>query len=237
MVGAPKVAGTERDYPGRVFQQEELSYCEPMDRFIAARETAAEKPPTVQEDGQGKRELKAVRRELKAEAQRLRVERGKERERRRLIDGAWEARRKEHRESLAGLTEVGARERGRRRAALAAQYRADWGQRHKELARRREEDARWREERNRLREREQAAGIVQVITWIAFSLNLTRVCTQRASTDRKTGVCCSRSAVQKWRLRGTEAHGQNRRIFKRQGHARLNALREAQKRLDWPKCD
>lgn len=107
------------------------------------------------------------------------MERGKERERRRLIDGAWEARRKEHRESLVRLTEAGAREQGRRRAVLGAQYRAEWGQRHKELARRREEDASWRQERNQLREREQAAGIGQVMSWIAILVivdNCTRRC-------------------------------------------------------------
>lgn len=60
MVNTPKVA-TERDYPGLVFQQEELSYCEAMDRFIAAREAAAaEKTRAVEEDSQGERDLKAA---------------------------------------------------------------------------------------------------------------------------------------------------------------------------------
>ena len=101
IVSVPRVVDGQRDYPGRVFEREELSYREAMEGFIGARQEAqGHKSATGEEAGQGERELKGLRRELRAEEQRLRVETGKERERRRLIDGAWEARRQEHREAL-----------------------------------------------------------------------------------------------------------------------------------------
>lgn len=183
IVSGPAVADGERDYPGRVFERQELSYRGAMDAFVRARQEAqGQESATGEEVGQGERQLKGLRRELRAEEQRLRVERGKERERCWLIDAAWKERRKEHREaveSVAGLTEVERQERGRRRAALLAQYRAEWHERHRDLAQRRERRARWQQERKRLRERQQGAGLVQVMAWIAILVivdNCTRRC-------------------------------------------------------------
>lgn len=183
IVSGPKVADTARDYPGRVFEREELSYREAMDGFIATRRAVQDQePPTAEVGVEEKRELRAVRRGLRGEEQRLREGRAQERERRRLVDGAWEGRQREYKEALAGLgepKEKEGRERGLRRGALRAQHRAEWAERRRELARRREEDARWRQEREKLRERERAAGIVHVMAWIAILVivdNCTRRC-------------------------------------------------------------
>lgn len=183
VVSQPKVAGEEKEWPGQVFGREDLSYREAMDRFVAVREAAGEKTaPTSQVADPGQSELKAVKRVLRGEDQRLRIERGKERERRQLIDQAWKGRKEEQREALAAL-QVLARgregEAGAKRAALEAQYRAEWAERHRELARQRQEDARWREARVDLRRRQQEVGIGQVMAWIAILVivdNCTRRC-------------------------------------------------------------
>jgi len=39
VVGRVNEPENERDWPGRVFEREDLSYAEAMDRFIAARQT------------------------------------------------------------------------------------------------------------------------------------------------------------------------------------------------------
>lgn len=191
IVSERPVAAGERDWPGRVFERKDLSYQEAMDQFIAAREAAREKPePGAEEKAsatnevtvQARREVKAVRRELRLEEQRLRIGRGKERARRRLIDQAWKGRPQEQRAVLAALKVPVAgrgRERGRERAAVEAQQRAEWAERHRELERCRQEDARWREARERLRQRQQEVGIGQVMAWIAILVivdNCTRRC-------------------------------------------------------------
>lgn len=187
IVSQPKRVEEEKDWAGRIFERDDLSYKEKMDQFIAVREAAQEKAVCRGEESgeaveQGGGELKAVRRALKQEEDRLRDERRKERERRRLIDPAWKERKREHQEALNALKKPIARrggKRSRKQATLKAQYQAEWGERHRELRRRQQEDVRWRKEREELRGRQQEAGIRQAMVWIAILVivdNCTRRC-------------------------------------------------------------
>ncbi len=183
VVSQPKETGEERDWPGRVFEREDLRYEEAMEQFIARREAASKaKEETEAVVAPGGGAAKAERRALRAAELGLRVARGKERQRRRLCDTAWKARRKEQGEVLASLAAAAGErggERGRKRAAVKAQYRAEWRERHRELARQRQADAGWRAEREKLRQRQQEVGIGQVMAWIAVLVivdNCTRRC-------------------------------------------------------------
>lgn len=187
VVRAPKETGVERRWPGQVFEHEELPYREAMDQFVVARLAAQRaEPRTETGEDQAGAGGKAERRAVQRESQQLQLERRQERERRRLVDHAWKARQQEHQQLLLTLGEhEGPPKAGRRRTrskvrgALQRLQRAEWAQRHRELARRRQADACWREQRQALRQREQAVGLGQVLVWIAVLVivdNCTRRC-------------------------------------------------------------
>jgi len=188
VVSVPRGSEPERSWPGQLFERPELSYSEAMDQFVAERLARQEAEPKSGEGevaDQARLDRKAARRALRGEAEGLRLARRKERERRRLVDQAWKVRQQEQQAALAALGEPKEPGAGRRRnrsperAALKAQKRAEWRERHQELARRRQGDARWRQERQELRQREQALGLGQVMVWIAVLVivdNCTRRC-------------------------------------------------------------
>lgn len=186
VVSAPKGDQAERGWPGQAFGRPELSYSEAMDQFVAERLARQEAEPKSGEVASpAALDRKAARRALRGEAERLRLARRKERERRRLVDQAWQVRQQERQAALAALSEPkepGAgrrRNRSQERAALKAQKRAEWAQRHQELTLRRQEDARWRQQRQELRQRGEAVGLGHVMVWIAVLVivdNCTRRC-------------------------------------------------------------
>lgn len=185
IVGAPKEALAQRTWPGRVFERSDLSYCEAMDGFIAAREAAAGSPTTstsAEADLEAKRRAsrKADRRALKRDVERLRTERRAEREQRKATDTAWRVQREAHRQREHALSAAeGAKraEQAAKREAEKAQWRAERSERHQELIRRRQADDLWREERRQQRERQ--AGVALVVAWVAVLVvldNCTRQC-------------------------------------------------------------
>lgn len=173
IISAPKETLAERTWPGRVFEREDLSYPEAMDRFIAAREAVAASATTstsAEADLEAKRRAsrKAERRALKRDIERLRTERRAEREWRKVADEVWRAQREAHRqrEGALGVAEAAKREgEAAKRAAEKAQWRAERSVQHQEMIRRRQADALWRVERQRLRECEVGVALVRV--WIA----------------------------------------------------------------------
>lgn len=182
VVSAPKVAESERTWPGRVFESQDVNYSQAMDEYVAAREKAqaakAEAAEVAAEDSTGQEARKAARRALRTEMQRLQMERRQERARRQAIDRAWKARKREHQAAQAALkateeAEGAGEQRGRNKSkeraakkeALKGQRRAELAERRRDLKERREEDVRWRESRESLRV--QASGIGAVMVWIA----------------------------------------------------------------------
>lgn len=173
IVSAPKEALGQRSWPGRVFEQSDLSYSEAMDRFIAAREASNAKPATPrsvesQQATEQKAERKAERQVLKRDVERLRAQRRVEHERRKAAGEAWRAQKQAHRQRVAALSApeaVKRAEEAAKRAAEKAQWRAERSLHHQELMRRRQSDDLWREERKQQREREVGAALVTA--WIA----------------------------------------------------------------------
>jgi len=182
-VSWPKVVGEERTWPGKVFEQEDLGFTEAMEQFVASRlAQRTEKDKVKSVEGEGVVDQKAQKLALRTDIQRLQVVRRQERERRSLIDRAWTVRQQEQREAALALEGGGQgprSQKGKKRRALKAQWRAEWEERHRELARRREEDERWRQERERTRERQRELGIPLVAAWIAV-LVVVDNCTRRS---------------------------------------------------------
>ena len=81
----------EREWPGRVFEDPELTYEEAMLDFVAASRERENQQETgsneVEQTGQGS--LKAEKRVLRREEAQLRDERRQVREKRKLEDAAW----------------------------------------------------------------------------------------------------------------------------------------------------
>jgi hypothetical protein len=134
VVSAPKVAESEPTWPGKVFEQEELSYVAAMEQYVAAREAklAAKTEDGVVERQAGVAEQKAEKLALRSEVQRLQIQRREERSRRKATDEGWKVQRQAHREALGALQGVG-REFGRARGVLKDCWRAKWSERHVDL--------------------------------------------------------------------------------------------------------
>jgi len=162
---------TEKDtrtWPGRVFENQALSYEEAMLAFVAASQGAAEsgQPATGQAEPSTP---KAEKQALRQEERRLRAQRQQVRQQRQLEDEAWQqakAARKAQEQAHRVLSKP---ERRRQRLARQAREQLWQGvrtQRRSTVAQRKQEDHVWREQRNQLRER---LSQVPVITaWIAI---------------------------------------------------------------------
>ena len=155
----------EKEWPGRVFEDLELSYEEAMLEFVAASESRGRRPGS--EDQSKEESAKAVRRTLKLEDARLRQERRQIREKRKLEDLAWKGIRADRKEEmLKGLIEPN-----------AEQWQAILAQRRVITEKRTSEDELWREKRLSLRERLYDLPITTA--WIAILLivdNCSRQC-------------------------------------------------------------
>lgn len=174
----------EKQWPGRVFEEEQLSYQEAMLKFVAASEAkekgAAGQSPEEKEVGPQPASLKETRRSLKKEQQQLQNERRQVREQRKLEDRAWKEARKQakaQQETYHSLDKSQRREQRQVKQAQDKQWRLVRDQRRALLENRQQDDLAWRQKRNRLRER--LAELPVVTCWIAILVvvdNCTRQC-------------------------------------------------------------
>lgn len=168
----------EAQYPGRVFEDQSLSYAEAMQAFVAASAQAALPEACFEEDGQPSR--KAEIRQLRLEEVQLRQARRDIRERRNQEDLAWRAIRQEHQQAKADFQALSKAERHRQRhtrQAEAQRWQAQRNQRRQTWQQRQWEDEYWRQQRQSLRERWSLSPIVAA--WIAILVitdNCTRQC-------------------------------------------------------------
>ena len=82
----------EREWPGQVFENLELSYEEAMLEYVAASRAKEQRPKKEQDDAKqqaGSGSLKAQKRMLRRQEVQLRDERRQVREKRKLEDAAW----------------------------------------------------------------------------------------------------------------------------------------------------
>jgi hypothetical protein len=161
-----------------VFEREDLSYAQAMDRFVAARRAKPARGPADAVGAPATDGRRARRKALASAVRRRQLARDAERERRRPGDQAWRALEAEHRAARRARAAPDA-PRLPTRAALERAWRARWAQRHRELARRRETDREWRREREEIRQQARALGGEVVSAWIAV-LVVVDNCTRRS---------------------------------------------------------
>jgi len=171
-----------RQWPGRVFEDPELSYEEAMHSFVVASQEQAVNvvtaPPGDEVPFAGT--LADEKQMLRRAVAQLQTERRQIREQRKLEDTAWQAvratRTAERQAAPAATQEERRRQRHIRRAA-DAQWQAMRNQRRATRAQRALEDELWRVQRRALRER--ATQFPVVTAWIAVLVvldNCTRQC-------------------------------------------------------------
>ena len=171
----------ERDWPGRVFEDEKLSYEEAMLKFVAASQT--KEAGTGQEKEKGVTEpisAKETRHLLKKEEKQLQNGRRQVRVQRKVEDMAWQdarKKRKEQEEAYRFLSKTERREQRPVKQVQDEQWAIIRQQRRDTLEKRDREDVEWRQKRNALRER--LSGLPVVTCWIAILVivdNCTRQC-------------------------------------------------------------
>jgi transposase InsO family protein len=169
----------EREWPGQVFENSELTYEDAMLAFIAASQERDDEPDSKAEPTDDE-SLKVKKQALRREEAQLRDKRRQVRERRKLEDAAWKdartARRAEDQAYRALSKKERHQERNAKQArdelwrALRTQRRATWEQRKRE-------DEEWRQQRLELR---QCRSQLPIVTdWIAVLViidNCTRQC-------------------------------------------------------------
>jgi len=154
----------KKEWPGKVFENPQLSYEEAMLEFVAASESRGRR---LRSGDQPDESTRTVRRKLKLEDAQLRQERHQVRENRKLEDVAWKVMRANRKEEmLKGLIEPN-----------AEQWQAILAQRRAITEQRTSEDELWREKRLSLRER--LSDLPITTAWIAILVivdNCSRQC-------------------------------------------------------------
>ena len=168
-----------RQWPGRVFEDPELTYEEAMLDFVVASQ---HQPEPKGKAAQGDKEsLKAEKRALWREEAHLRDERRQTRAKRKLEDAAWKetrTAREAEEQTDQVLCKEDVRQQRRAKQARNEQWRGLRNQRRTAIGERRWEDEEWRHKRLSFRERWSQLPVVTA--WIAILViidNCTRQCT------------------------------------------------------------
>jgi hypothetical protein len=182
IVQHPQAKTSEREWPGRVFENPELTYEEAMLDYVAAcreRENQQEVENSQVEQTE-KGSHKAEKRALRREEAQLQRERRQIREKRKLEDAAWKETRTTRKTEVQACQALSKEDRRQQRKAKRARdehWRATRKQRRAALERREREDEAWREKRRSLRER--LSQLPVTTAWIAILVivdNCTRQC-------------------------------------------------------------
>jgi transposase InsO family protein len=183
VVQRPAAETTETTWPGRVFDDPEMTYADAMAAFVAASTATAGDSPEGSAAPPDAPRRQEGRRALRQEDATLRAQRRAVRQRRAQDDALWRTQRAEHRAALARpgvpapvpppvpdsvpVPDVS--------PAAAVPWDQRRAQRHAECAQRQAADALWRQQRLSLR----ARGMPRLVTaWIAV-LVVTDNCTRR----------------------------------------------------------
>lgn len=173
-------AEAEKEWPGRVFEDEQLSYEEAMLKFVAAseaKETGGQAKGQVQTQPSS---LRKTNQALKKEEKQLQHDRRQVREQRKLEDSAWKQARQNRKQQEQAYQSLNKTQRRAQRTVKQAQD-EQWhimrAQRRARVTQRYHQDVEWRQKRNDLRER--LAELPVVTGWIAILVivdNCTRQC-------------------------------------------------------------
>lgn len=171
----------ERTWPGRVFEDQTLTYEEAMLGFVAASQERADQAKAErQSERTGRAAERAAKRDLDSEERQLRDARRRVREKRKLEDAAWRefrAQRKAAVQAYQALCKEARHQQLEAKQAQDAQWRVAWAQRQDLMSIRQAEDDAWREARRLFRER--WAELPASTLWMAILVvidNCTRQC-------------------------------------------------------------
>lgn len=165
-------AEQEKQWPGRVFEDDSLDYRAAMQAFVeASAETKVTTSPTDAQNDE-KMACQAQKRALCQEEEQLRDERRAIRQRREQENAAWRILRTERRREQATQAGLAATER----KTQDERWRALRHHRRAALEQRKQEDEAWRQARHSLRERQSQLPLVTA--WIAI-LVITDNCTRQ----------------------------------------------------------
>jgi len=182
-VQSPEAEVGQREWPGQVFENVELSYEEAMLAYVAASREKERLPKKERDDAKQPTDpgsSKAKKRALKRQEAQLRNERRLVREKRKLEDVAWRdarAARKVERQTHQALSKAERRQQRQVRQARDEAWRSLRNKRRYTLDQRKQEDQDWREKRHSLRER--LSQLPVITAWIAILVivdNCTRQC-------------------------------------------------------------
>jgi transposase InsO family protein len=175
VVEKPREEESERQYPGRVFEKDTLSYEDAMKEFISSSEAQSGSSPDMSRspDKSEQEAIKAQKKALNLEEIHLRNERREVRKQREEEDRVWRTLREQRRN-----------EKEHRKGVASAQKKAQdeyWKQvkkqRQEQNKRRQEENQAWRRKRRDFKERKSQLPIITA--WIAILViidNCTRQC-------------------------------------------------------------
>lgn len=173
-------AEAKQEWPGRIFEDEQLSYEEAMLKFVAASQA---KEASSQAESQVQTKLTSgqqTKRLLKKEEEQLRTDRRQVREQRKLEDSAWQQARRNRKQQEQAYRSLDQSQRRAQRPVKQAQD-AQWqmmrDQRRALVEKRDQQDREWRQKCNALRER--LSELPMVNSWIAILVivdNCTRQC-------------------------------------------------------------
>lgn len=179
VVESSRAETAEREWPGRIFEDPELTYEEAMlDFVVASQERACE--PESRAERADKGALKAEKQVLRRAEAQLRDERRQIREKRRLEDAAWKEARatwKAEEQAYQALTKQERRHKRKDKQARDELWHALRNQYQASLKQRKREDEQWRQRRLQLRQRRSQLPIISA--WIAILVivdNCTRQC-------------------------------------------------------------
>ncbi len=164
----------ERDWPGRVFEDENQDYAQAMLDYVAASQGQRDGEESGSENAKQseKVSLRAQKRALRQGEDQLRIERRALRQQRKQENRAWKALKEKRRQEKVTQKQRALAER----KAQDEQWRMLRDQRRATMKRREAEDEQWREHRHRLRARLEQLPIVTA--WIAI-LVITDNCTRK----------------------------------------------------------
>ena len=174
VVESMRPADDEPDYPGRVFENKQLSYTEAMEAFVAAsqkKETDSSQTISPVDDEQ--MSLKAKKRVLNQQQEALRSQRRAVRQKRKEQDAAFKLLRQQRRQELLKL----APKPPQRRKEADVRWTTLRQQRKQTLYARQEQDQTWRQKRSLIKSA--LSQLPLVTAWIAILVitdNCTRQC-------------------------------------------------------------
>ena len=172
VIESPPDNTTEKPWPGRIFEDQNLDYSEAMRQFVEHSQASSRVSEAAPDDSE-KPTVTAQKRALRQEEARLRDERRTVRQQRTHENALWKQLKAERKQQTRTHSQFSSAER----KAQAERWRVIRQQRRETQARRKIEDQVWRQKRLHFKEQ---WGLLPIITaWIAILVitdNCTRQC-------------------------------------------------------------